>query len=392
MQRELPTHFSHIARVQHFGQEQRVAAIATLRERGLVEGDGSDLFFWDAEISNDLLDSHFTHMSESTLRNYAQDALRGVAFLRGHNWRELPIGYSINGAFEDLGSKKRTVASFYTVRGLPDTDDLIRRMETNLLRDVSVGFHGGEMRCDICGNSFWDCRHFPGLKYEEKKGDTVSTVLATFTIDGAGLSEVSGVFDGSTPDAMILKAQRCAASGELSSEQVYLLENKYRIALPVKRVYGASTMDKDAPAMNQDEPTGKDTRMNLEELVADVRTTLGVVTDEEVVQSIQTLRTNLAQAQERISALESQAADGAQYRHDLVEEALAEGVRAQGETFDRTLYETTLRSAPLALVKRMRDDWKRVADALLPNGRHTQPEEQKVKLTRSSVVPDSAYA
>lgn len=374
--------FSHLARVRLASTDRRAEIVESLSQRYTVGDLEKDLFLWDAEISNDLLDSHFTHMDENTLRNYAQETEQGVAFLKGHNWKDLPIGYSVSGTYDETGTKKRVVSGFYTVRGLPETDDLIRRMESGLLRDVSVGFHGGTMRCDICQQDFWDCRHFPGLKYEEKKGDVVTTLLATYTIEDAHLSEVSGVFDGSTPEAMILKAQRGAKSGNLTLEQIQQLERRYRISLPDKKVYTV-------PKPTQGEKKMDEKQVNrLKEIVIasgvvpeDARETL----DEEGI----VVFTDMLSA--RIKTLEAQAAEGVQYRKDLVKDALAEGVRAQGDDFDAKLYEATLNSSPLAVVKRMRDDWKKFADAALPGGRRSVDDDQTPTKEERSLVPDSAY-
>ena len=376
---------SHVARLQLGYQAEELTALrSVLQERGLADLEDENLFFFRAEISNELLDSHFTHMSETTLNNYADDSQRGVAFLRGHNWKELPLGYSVKGVVE-TGKRKRVVSDFYTVAGLADTDDLIARIRTGLVRDVSVGFHGGRAICDLCGADFWYCRHFPGLKYEEKEGDTVRTQLATFTIDDARLSEVSGVFDGSTPEAMILKAQRAAKAGELTRQQVALLENQYRIALPATSRFATVSSDKfkvsneGSYQWNLGERT---TEMDLTK----VRSMLNVQTDEEVQEGVEKLM-------KRLSELEPQAKDGVQYREDLVKDALAEGVRAQGADFDQATYEATLKTLPIAAVKRFRDDWKKVADKSLPAGRQSQDEEQTPpKPTKADLVPDRAYA
>jgi len=332
------------------------------------------LYFFRAEISNSLLDSHFTHMSESTLRNYAEDANKGVAFLKGHNWRDLPIGYSLTGTYE-VGAKTRVVSDFYTIHGLSETNDLIARMKMNLVRDVSVGFHGGRAICDLCGADFWDCRHYPGLKYEEKEGDVVRTQLATFTIEDARLSEVSGVFDGSTPEAMVLKAQRAAKAGDLTAEQVGLLEQRYRVALPVSKRFATVEIPKE---------TGKMT----EEQELKVRSILNVAPEADIIPVVEGL-------QKRIGELEPQAEEGRQYRKDLVAEALAEGVRAHGNEFDAESYTAILNSAPLVTVKRMRDDWKKTANKVLPAGRASLDEETnppKEPVTKKSYIPDAAYA
>lgn len=365
-------HLSHIGRVKLVSIDRQMEIVKELNTRFGVDGTDDSIFLFDAEISNDLLDSHFTHMNSKTLHNYAEDAQKGVAFLRGHDWKSLPIGYSVSGEVDETNSKQRVLAGFYTVRGLPDTDDLIARMKSGLVRDVSVGFYGGRAVCDLCGMDFWDCRHFPGLKYETKEGDTVKTELATFTIDDARLSEVSGVFDGSTPEAMILKAQRFAKAGELLPEQVQLLEQRYRIALPAKAKAIGTLFDI------------KERKMT-EEQIEGLRAKLGVASEDLITQGVESL-------QRRVSELEPQAEEGRQYRKDLVAEALAEGVRAQGADFDSATYQTVLENAPLATVKRMRDDWKKVANAALPAGRSSVNDDQGTPKKAVTTVPDEAFA
>jgi hypothetical protein len=334
-------------------------------------------------------------MSESTLRNYAADAAEGVAFLKGHNWRDLPIGYSLTGTYE-IGSKTRVVSDFYTIHGLSETNDLIARMKMNLVRDVSVGFHGGRVICDLCGADFWDCRHYPGLKYEEKEGDTVRTLLATFTIEDARLSEVSGVFDGSTPEAMVLKAQRAAKAGNLTAEQVGLLEQRYRVALPVSKSFAVQRdLGNLGPIPKE---TGKMEGLNEEQVgrVVDVLVSTGVVPDgSRVGLKPEDVLGGINKVASRLKELEPQAEEGRQYRKDLVAEALAEGVRAHGNEFDAESYTGILNAAPLATVKRMRDDWKKTANKTLPAGRASLDEEVNpptVPVTKKSHIPDEAYA
>lgn len=370
-------HLSHIARVRLVTPERFASLKHLVVGRGYsTEEEANDLFYWDAEISNDLLDSHFTHMNAKTLKNYEEDTREGIAFMRSHNWHELPVGYSLHGTYEE-GDRNRVIASFYTDPGISEAVGLIQRMKSGILRDVSVGFHGGRAICDLCGQDFWDCRHFPGLKYEEKQGDTVTTKLATFTIDDARLSEVSGVFDGSTPQAMILKAERAAKAGQLTVKQATLLEQRYRVRLPLSRSFAI--------------PQGEEISMTAEERLASIRTLFGVVTDDEIEQRLTDLNGKLDIAQKRVAELEPQAKDGAEYRNDLIESALAEGVRAQGADFDRTTYEGLLKGAPLATIKRMRDDWAKTAGASLPAGRQSTDGEGNAQREVVSTVPISAY-
>lgn len=369
-------HLSHIARVRSLPISADL--ISHLRIQNLIPDiPDESIYLWRAEISNELLDSHFTHMSERTLRNYQQDAMRGVAFLKGHDWRSLPLGYSIDALYESA-PKRRVLADFYTVRGIPETDDLIFRMEHGLVRDVSVGFHGGEMRCDICGEDFWDCRHFPGLKYEVKTEGVVREVMATYEIDDARLSEVSGVYDGSTPDAMILKAQRHAQSGLLDTKQVEILENRYRINLP-KPVSFSVVKSEDLYVTRSIAMEEKD----LEKL----RTIVGSTSDEHIVPVVEAM-------QRDIDRLKPLAEQGRQYHQDEVARAITEGIRFYGNDFDTESYKEILEASPLKTVQRFAADWKKAADGLIPIGRSTtdgNEEPPKKEEKRVSLVPVEAY-
>ena len=85
----------------------------------------------------------------------------------------------------------------------------------------------------------------------------------------------------------------------------------------------------------------------------------------------------LAEEKAKVERLTPLADDGKQYRVDVVTEALAEGVRAFGTEFAEETYRSMLEGAPLDTVKRMRDDWRGVADKLFPEGRQTTDEEEQ---------------
>lgn len=72
-----------------------------------------------------------------------------------------------------------------------------------------------------------------------------------------------------------------------------------------------------------------------------------------------------------IERLRPLADDGKQYRSDLIEDAIAEGVRAHGTEFKPDDYRGVLTSAPISTIKRFRDDWKVVGDKNFAPGRIT---------------------
>jgi len=358
--------------------------------------DNMTPFFWSAEISNGNVDSYYTHMLPSTLTNFANDATAGVSFLNSHRHNELPLGRSLRGVYEG----DRVVADFYTMPGLNlngvTTDDFITGIKTGLLSDVSVGFTSGQMWCDVCKMDYrsWDCPHIAGVKYEIQGGGQVT---ATVGVDNARLAEVSAVFDGATPDATILKATRMIEAGELKPDAVRMLEARYRMSFTTKRSFAGVDLQ-----------GGK--KLELEKVFAQIREVLGISADADAVATVASLvaeRDRLAteskafsdlkqeyvKLEERAKGLEAQAQDGAQYRSDLITEALGEGVRAYGDKFAKETYETLLHTSPLAIIKQMKTDWAVLGNERFKGGRQTVDNSQAPDKGKAPVaaVPDAAF-
>lgn len=415
--------FTVPARVSVTGASRSAELVSLVQEKHVLDASilkERSLFFWDAEISSDVIDAYYTHMLPSTLSNFRDDAIAGVAYLPGHKHYELPFGRSVDAVLEDATNplRKRVVSSFYTMPGLKlnatSTDDLINGLRSGILRDVSVGFSGGQMLCDICQRDFWDCPHIPGLKYEDKEGDTVRKVLATFGIDGAHLSEVSSVFDGATPRAEVLKAHQMAEDGELEPDAIRILEARYRMRLPETRIFAGVDLQQ---SNNTNAPVRGET-MDFEKVVTDIRGALGIGKDADVLSAVtgmaeqaQRLRsveedrdavagkleaetTRSSELDAQIAELTPLAADGRTYRADLIAEAIAEGVRARGEDFDTETYQSVLESASIAVVKRMKADWQAIGDSQFVGGRKSADEGEQApvkKSERKPVIAKSAY-
>lgn len=402
------------AQVRAVGDETRIATLTQiLRSNRALDPsilEEHPPFFWRAEISNTRLDAYFTHMLLSTLRNFAQEAAAGVAFLPGHDHRHLPIGGSLTGELSEaanpldaaspapLVGTANAVSSgniivvrsdFYTLSnmeiGTIKTNGLISSIKGGLTRDNSVGWYGGKLLCDIDGLDYWRgrCPHIAGLVYREEKDGVVQDLLATVGIDDAHLAEVSGVYDGATPGAMIEKVYEMASAGELSASDVRHIQVMYRLdkettqrmlALPAVQKKHAGV---DIRSLGGQKP-GKEGSMTVEEIMAGQLTEIREILSEarfpvteDVPKHVRELATALSEARARVTELEPRAADGETYRNDLVAAALAEGVRAYGEKFASEIYERQLRAAPLDVIKQMRDDWKRIGDANFPGGRST---------------------
>ena len=204
-------------------------------------------------------------MDASTLRNFARDAAEGVSLLDSHDGYKLGVGYSVGGRFEEEGGEGRAVGIFYIAPGIrfggkhsfASTDDYIRAVEAGVVRDVSVGFYGGQWVCDLCHQPYYGrgttCNHIAGWEYEIERDGKMVREICTVTIRDARLSEVSLVYDGATPGAMILKAEQEAEAGRLSPAMVRQLERQYRVKLPTEsgRELSANTTNIDLPDGDQ---------------------------------------------------------------------------------------------------------------------------------------------
>lgn len=376
---------------------------------GIELPEGVDAFIFPAEISSGRLDAFFTHMSESTLRNFATDSAAGVSLLDSHNSRNLGFGQSMAGVFEVEGDVSRVVSEFYTIPGIrfggsltyESTDDFIKAIKSRLVRDVSVGFYGGDMICDICGNSFYDwmaCSHWPGMEYAiGDRGET--TVIATFSIEDAHLAEVSAVYDGATPGAMILRAQEMAEAGQLDQATARRLEVKYRIKLPgavrswpgvdINAAYplGVSKTKKDRTMTEPKQVENNDPlRQAQDAALASIRAVLQEAKAPEgvEVEGVRWLVGELSKTQDEVTRLTTEvqrlqplADDGTKYRTDLIDETIAEGVRAMGSNFSEETYRGMLASAPLDHIKQIKSNFAAQAKELLPGGRQMIDEDER---------------
>lgn len=449
----------------------------------------SDPFFWTAEVSNDRLDSYYTKMSEKTLRNYQEDAMNGVAFQNSHRTNELSLGRSLESRF--FGPQGNGVArlevSFYTLPDLRltelNTNDFIRGIRSGIVRDVSVGFVGGDYICSICNRNMlrdWDCFHIPGMKYDRidpASNRTENDILAFAWVHDARLAEVSAVYEGATPGAAILKAVREAEAGRITPMARTVIEQRYRYTLPTHRtrVQGvtldeptdtkekenvgvntpeethensADTVDTGHVPVAEVEPAGEsdvsdktETNTNsvesietpVEDRAADetqethtmsgnaeqhapeletIRALVGTDQAEsgvrgllEQVRALKAQVEELAPFKSKVESLDSEnkrlatLADlGVAYRAALIEEAIEEGTRAEGNAFPAETFRAVLENASLDHIKGIRDNFRRLGDAALEGGRKTEepavnPDEaaKKTETQNKKPVNNDAY-
>lgn len=397
-----------------------IRAVAADGERaGLPTGLDVEPFVFEAEASNNSLDFYFTHMSERTLRNYARDGAAGVQFLDSHENYNLGYGRTFAGRFEEDSERRpvwnlvgrmgdapaglefaiappdvlqRAVLSVFTVPGIrfggsltyASTDDFERAVRGGLVKSVSVGFVGGNHICDICGGNYRDyqaCNHLAGFIYEAGE-QGARQLLATVGIDGAGLVELSGVYAGATPQATIVKAERLAAAGELEPAIKFLFEKRFKVELPRRTAVAVPNLGRTA----RKRPTGGNMSEDILELIRAVLPNVELTAEAEAIDGIRLLTAEIT----RLTPL---AEDGRQYRAALVDEALAEGVRALGAGFAQERYRTILEGSTIEVIRQMLADWRLTGDARLKGGRQSTDtaENRTQEQEARPLVPASAY-
>lgn len=238
------------------------------------------LYLTRATASTSLVDTFGTSMLPSSLSNFAEDATSGLSVQNSHRSDELPLGRTWQGAFVGNRNPKRTDMDLYVPRNLNitglDTNHVIDGIRTGIIRDVSIGFYGGTVRCSICGKEMFTdlfslfffghdedrqpdpdapCIHLPGNDYPtwNKKGEKLDErETAVGQIDDAHCAELSFVFDGATPGAVlngrrsvaVQKAERMAEIGVLSRADAHALQTRYRgLRFPsLSILYGGATL------------------------------------------------------------------------------------------------------------------------------------------------------
>lgn len=349
----------------------------TLEPVGLEE-----IFTFSGNCSNDRLDSYFTRMDPiSTLRNYVDDLKAGVSLLEGHDIRKNPYGRSYDGALipatDAPESFNAARGNWYIMRGLTingsNTDDTIKAIKAGIIRDMSVGFGGDKMwyRCSSCGKDMWDweCPHIPGLEDENGR-------MSFAWIVGARLREVSTVYKGATPGAYIDKARQYLEQGQLSQQNIAILERQYQVRLDdgKRSIFMPKRSEGNVNFLEQ-------LRQQLKEGKLEKRAVYDILSAEgekfRQPDDVQ-IRNELGDVAtiEGIRQLKSEAEQGRQYVADLIDQAVQARVRAQGEGFNADSYKNMLvRSADLDYIKEEIKSYEEMAKQRLSPGRQSEGED-----------------
>jgi hypothetical protein len=188
----------------------------------------NDVYVIEPVVSTNALDSYDTRMAPSSLTNYVNDGNSGCPGIIGHDRKKLPCARSFKAELVQRDGLDCVQLYAYMLKGHSvsgeSTDEIARGINGGTITDLSISFGGPDYyyRCGICNRSLFDseCPHVPGVMYDD--------VRAFAWVEDAHMSEWSFVYDGATPGAVMRKARSMADAGQLSREQIRLLEDRLR--------------------------------------------------------------------------------------------------------------------------------------------------------------------
>lgn len=209
----------------------------------------------EAIITSGAVDSFYTHLSLSSLRNFLEALRAGTKVLAGHRTDGPVLGKSFDGELDE--EKMLLYAKFYIQRGLPTpgaaygtTDAYLAAAKRGTMDEVSAGFYDFKQICDHDGlemkpifidEDFVRFRFCPNGHYageriwvDEDGNEThpndapdqeLTEKIITATIEDAKLGEFSIVTKASNPDAKVVnRSFELWQQGKLEDKHIHYLE------------------------------------------------------------------------------------------------------------------------------------------------------------------------
>ena len=209
----------------------------------------------EAIITSGAVDSFYTHLALSSLRNFLTALREGTKVLAGHKTDGPVLGKSFDGELDE--EKMLLYAKFYIQRGLPTpnaaygtTDAYLDSAKRGTMDEISAGFYDFRQICDHDGLEmkpifidedfirfrFCPNGHYAGERIWVDEDDTeihpsdapdqeLTEKIITATIEDAKLGEFSIVPKASNPDTKVVnRSFELWQQGELENKHIHYLE------------------------------------------------------------------------------------------------------------------------------------------------------------------------
>lgn len=334
-----------------------------------VQLSAEDVFVYQGIISSDAMDSYYTKMdAETSLRNYANDLKAGTPLMTYHETSQSPIGRSFDSSIDVKEDGKTVVRGlFYIVRHTKingeSTDDLIRQIETGTLTEMSVGFGGINLwyKSSYDGKDIYESRYYPGDKDENGN-------LVYYYIMDATLREVSLVYKGACPDAVVERIRNDLPNMEDAERQIQKYETRFNVRI-------------DMPKQRSKE--GK--RMNIEEITRAVEKgdlqrgeLLKALKVDAITEGQRSILKELGEdaSIETVRSLKEKAEIGERAFNEKLDELVKARV-AIGQEFDQEKYKEQMRSMDVDFIEDQTRLFEDIKKAEFKPGRQTQKQNDE---------------
>lgn len=334
-----------------------------------VQLSAEDVFVYQGIISSDAMDSYYTKMdAETSLRNYANDLKAGTPLMTYHETSQAPIGRSFDSSIDVKEDGKTVVRGlFYIVRHTKingeSTDDLIRQIETGTLTEMSVGFGGINLwyKSSYDGKDIYESRYYPGDKDENGN-------LVYYYIMDATLREVSLVYKGACPDAVVERIRNDLPNMEDAERQIQKYETRFNVRI-------------DMPKQRSKE--GK--RMNIEEITRAVEKgdlqrgeLLKALKVDAITEGQRSILKELGEdaSIETVRSLKEKAEIGERAFNEKLDELVKARV-AIGQEFDQEKYKEQMRSMDVDFIEDQTRLFEDIKKAEFKPGRQTQKQNDE---------------
>lgn len=425
--------------------DEQLTKINSFAKRTL---SADEVFCFPNKLAGDMIiPDRYIKLSKELLEVFMTNAKSGVSLLLDHSWcpdgffglggrpkAAIPYGRTFDARLEVSDVEGETVAlnaDHYMLRGVEidgiSTDNLIQSIEAGTLFDTSIGFNFSKGTCSVCNKEYYssDCRHFAGRTYEvEGEDGVIRNVLCYVTAKPPGaLWENSLVFDGAYPTAGVL-----SKAGEIIENQngIFEVVTELKGIDPAKQLVatysnraGITTFVKKSDHKKIYSLDGKNPKEGekMNEEVLAILTAFGIDVEEGKtlsVEEVKTLLTEKFKADNPPAELESTpeylsqekatealgkeyfadevlkfAKEGIAYHKQVVEDAIAMGVKAMGNDFPTETWKNTFATMGTAAIKDIAKTWETQAENAISTGRQSNPQAGNEPQTAS--IPDEAF-
>lgn len=248
----------------------------------------------------------------------------------------------------------------------PIYDSIIKSIDAGILKEISVGVSMGLQKCSVCGENYWECKHFRGEYYN---GNIAHVILESPN----EAYEASFVAIPAQANAGVTKKSKC--KGDNTMGYLKLLEK-----------YGISQKSYEEL---EEKFEGIDPYM-----IAEIIETFGisknsiknVFIEEEAAASL--IGKKSVTADEFMTEIKKMKEDSKKYKEFIEKEenkAIQNGIKAYGEDFKKEKWEKILKSCTIEEIREQSEEWESIANEILHVGtRLNQPNEEYFNFKNNS--------